>query len=70
MAMSVEAGGEPAQQLAAGVRVKGEYRCIKCGYGITVYRMLPRCPMCGQEKWEQQDWSPFGRAAATLDKLL
>jgi rubrerythrin len=70
MAAWVESRDEAAQQLVAGVRAKGEYRCAGCGYGVTVYRELPRCPMCGQDRWEQQDWSPFGRTAPTLDETL
>ena len=45
-----------------GEHVKGEYHCAECGYGVTVYRELPRCPMCGGESWEQAPWSPFARA--------
>ena len=25
----------------------GDYRCEECGYGVSVVRALPRCPMCG-----------------------
>ena len=46
----------------AGERVKGEYHCAQCGYGIAVYRELPLCPMCGGESWEQTAWRPFARA--------
>jgi hypothetical protein len=44
---------------AAGTSTKGEYHCSECGYGVTVFRALPRCPMCGGESWEQSTWSPF-----------
>jgi hypothetical protein len=46
---------------ATGERAKGEYHCSDCGYGVTVYSSLPRCPMCGGESWEQTAWSPFSR---------
>jgi rubrerythrin len=46
----------------AGQEAKGEFHCSECGYGVAVYRALPRCPMCGGEAWEQTAWSPFGRA--------
>ena len=46
---------------ASGDRVKGEYHCSECGYGVTVYTQLPRCPMCSGESWEQSAWSPFSR---------
>jgi rubrerythrin len=39
--------------LRAGLEVKGEFRCAGCGYGISIYSKLPRCPMCGTESWEQ-----------------
>ena len=46
----------------SGQAVKGEFHCSECGYGVAVYRTLPRCPMCGGEAWEQASWSPFRRA--------
>ncbi len=30
----------------------GDYRCQECGYGVSVMRALPRCPMCGGVEWE------------------
>jgi rubrerythrin len=60
MAVSVETREQAARELVAGAAAKGEYRCTGCGYGVTVYSRLPRCPMCGTEDaWEQVD---FGRA--------
>ncbi len=60
------AGREPAGDfvdfLSAGVHVKGEFHCAACGYGVTVYRALPVCPMCGGSQWEQSAWSPLTRA--------
>jgi rubrerythrin len=47
---------------ASGVRAKGEYHCAECGYGVTIFSVLPRCPMCGGGAWEQSTWSPFARA--------
>jgi rubrerythrin len=47
---------------AAGQSVKGEYHCSDCGYGVTIVRALPLCPMCGGTSWEQSAWSPFSRA--------
>jgi hypothetical protein len=42
--------------LVAGLKVKGEFRCAGCSYGISISRELPRCPMCGTESWEQLQW--------------
>jgi hypothetical protein len=62
----VDVGREPAGDfvdfLSAGARVKGEFHCAACGYGVTVYRTLPVCPMCGGSEWEQSAWSPLSRA--------
>jgi rubrerythrin len=46
---------------ATGEPAKGEFHCSECGYGVTVYRELPLCPMCGGTAWEQAAWSPFTR---------
>ena len=59
---SLEAGGY-VEFFAAGQLVIGEFRCSECGYGVTVLRELPPCPMCRRTAWEQSAWSPFLRAA-------
>ena len=61
-----ESGGDFVDFLAAGAHVKGEYHCAGCGYGVTVYRELPVCPMCGGSEWEQSAWSPLSRARSAL----
>lgn len=50
----------------AGEHAKGEFHCADCGYGVTVFRELPVCPMCGSSTWEQSTWSPFSRSTALL----
>jgi hypothetical protein len=45
-----------------GSAVKGEFHCAECSYGVTVYRVLPLCPMCGGTSWEQTAWSPLTRS--------
>jgi rubrerythrin len=47
---------------AAGMRAKGEFRCLECGYGVTVYRTLPECPMCHATAWERVPWRPYSRS--------
>jgi hypothetical protein len=54
--------GDEVVFAAAGDHVKGEFRCAECGYGITVCRDLPQCPMCSCTTWEAVSWAPFGRA--------
>ena len=61
-----DASGDFVQFHAAGQQAKGEFHCAECGYGVTVWRTLPRCPMCGNESWEQSAWSPFARARNVL----
>jgi rubrerythrin len=55
---------EYVEFLAEGDHAKGEYHCSDCGYGVTVTKQLPRCPMCGNGSWELSAWSPFARARA------
>lgn len=57
-------GEDFVEFLLTGAKVKGEFHCAECGYGVTICRALPVCPMCGNESWEQTAWSPFGRAQA------
>ena len=35
----------------AGDVLQGDFRCVECGYGVTIYRALPVCPMCGGSAW-------------------
>jgi hypothetical protein len=56
------ANGDFVEFWAAGQSVKGEFHCSDCGYGVTIVRALPLCPMCGGKAWEQSPWSPFKRA--------
>ena len=51
----------------AGDSAKGEFHCSNCGYGVTVHRELPACPMCAGSAWEQSTWSPLSRAVALSD---
>ena len=50
----------------SGDSVKGEFHCAECGYGVTIVRALPLCPMCGGTSWEQSPWSPFTRSQRSL----
>ena len=53
------AGDDFVQFRSAGESVKGEFHCAECGYGVTIVRALPVCPMCGGVSWEQTTWHPF-----------
>jgi rubrerythrin len=57
-----EPGEEYVKFSGAGERAKGQFQCSECGYGVTVHRTLPVCPMCSGSSWEQTAWSPFGRS--------
>ncbi len=53
---------------AAGEPAVGDFRCSTCGYGVSVSRTLPRCPMCRGEAWEAYSpnkWSISCQAATT-----
>ena len=54
----------------AGAEGSGEFKCAGCGYGITIYHKLPRCPMCGEGLWERSQWSPFRHALTGLTSRL
>jgi rubredoxin len=60
------ATGDYVEFWATGQVVKGEFHCSECGYGVTIVRALPLCPMCGGTSWEQAEWSPFTRAQQPL----
>lgn len=62
--MDEESGGYVSFRTTGDV-VKGEFHCSQCGYGVTVYRTLPVCPMCAGTAWEQAPWSPLTRAVGT-----
>jgi hypothetical protein len=51
---------------AAGGAARGEFHCGGCGYGISVRRQLPTCPMCRATEWYPTPGRPlvleFGRA--------
>jgi hypothetical protein len=57
---------EFSQFWAAGQPAKGEFNCSACSYGIIVHTLLPTCPMCGGEAWEQASWSPLTRVRQAI----
>jgi rubrerythrin len=40
-----------AHQIDSGVPRRGDFECLSCGYRVSVWRALPRCPMCGAAEW-------------------
>ena len=73
MVRQVELGSEVTvaddrESWPAGRSAKGEFHCADCGYGVTVYRTLPTCPMCGGHVWDQSAWSPFGRLSVDAER--
>jgi hypothetical protein len=57
MAAGIDVPGQRSvQPLVTGEKVRGEFRCVGCGYGISISRELPRCPMCGTGSWGQLQW--------------
>jgi len=53
---------EHVQFRSTGDEVQGAFRCTGCGYGVALAQMLPRCPMCGGEDWEDERASALVRA--------
>ena len=49
---------------AAGEPAVGDFRCSACGYGVSVSRALPYCPMCRGVTWEQLSWPAPARASS------
>lgn len=47
------APGDFVEFWPAGAAVEGEFQCSECGYGVSLHRTLPLCPMCGGDSWEQ-----------------
>jgi rubrerythrin len=58
----LQVNGDPVF-FSAGTVASGEYQCAECGYGITVRRTLPECPMCRGVQWEEPSTSPYGRSS-------
>src|SRR4029453_4814433 len=52
---------EYVQFWTAGQQAKGEFHCAECGYGVTIVRTLPVCPMGGGGSWGQAPGSPIAR---------
>jgi hypothetical protein len=61
---------EYVELLAAGTSSKGEFHCAACGYGVTITRSLPTCPMCAGGSWQRAAWSPLARAAQRVQQGL
>jgi hypothetical protein len=46
-----DADAHAAEIRATGEAAEGPHRCVACGYGVAVYRVLPTCPMCAGDLW-------------------
>ena len=44
--------------LVTGEQAAGDFHCAECGYGVSVQRRLPLCPMCGGTSWEHAPERP------------
>jgi hypothetical protein len=38
---------------------RSEFRCVSCGYGVSVVSPPEECPMCRSALWEPSPWRPF-----------
>lgn len=51
-AVTVESRSQSTRpRMATGAFAHGDFRCANCGYGVSMYRSLPHCPMCGGKVW-------------------
>jgi hypothetical protein len=51
----------------AGASARGEFHCGGCGYGISVRRQLPTCPMCRGTEWHPSYARPILLDVETAD---
>jgi len=51
----------------AGAAARGEFHCGGCGYGISVRRLLPTCPMCRGTEWHPSPGRPVLLHVETAD---
>lgn len=70
MGKESDSDGDYVEFAPVGADGKGEFTCAGCGYGITVYHELPRCPMCGEGLWERSHRSPFRHGLTGLTSRL
>jgi hypothetical protein len=59
MGMAIVDSGSTQSGLAAGAVARGEFHCGGCGYGISVRRQLPTCPMCRGTEWYPSPGRPL-----------
>ena len=50
------------EHAATGDTTTGQFQCAGCGYGVSVRRRLPLCPMCGGTAWEPRPAAAFDRS--------
>jgi len=43
----------PRAELEARSVQTVQFRCLKCGYGISLRGELPACPMCQRRAWQR-----------------
>ena len=58
--VAIDTSGVPVFH-GAGSEAEGDFHCTECGYGVTVRRLLPVCPMCRGLTWEDAATSPSAR---------
>jgi hypothetical protein len=51
MGISIVDSASARSGFGAGTPARGEFHCGGCGYGISVRRGLPTCPMCRGTEW-------------------
>jgi hypothetical protein len=72
---TVVLSGEREQHVAGWTEqprplTRGELVCVGCGYGVSVFRELPRCPMCRGAVWARARGRPVEPAFAGAAEVV
>lgn len=74
MVALVEGMARQPSQFESGLGVGdiafGDYVCGSCGYGVSVFRVLPPCPMCRGSAWRRDERTIQTRPALSCDPLV
>jgi hypothetical protein len=64
---SSESDGSVAEHTPLDGKIRSDYRCAGCGYGVVVMFDLPSvCPMCGGSSWDRAPGQPLSAAVETF----
>lgn len=56
-------------QDAPHTKVRSDYQCVQCSYGVVANGPPFVCPMCSGVDWERISWRPFSHGADPVPSL-